>query len=70
MSIQELEAEALKLPEQEREGLAKRLLASVGRERTPAANDPIFGLGSTPVSTGAPDGAAQHDHYLYGAAKR
>jgi hypothetical protein len=70
MSIQELEAEALKLPEEERARLAERLLASLRHEPAPAEDDPIFGLGTDPVATGVPDAAAQHDHYLYGAPKR
>jgi virulence-associated protein VagC len=31
--------------------------------------DPILGLGSEPVECGAPDGAEQHDRYLYRAAE-
>jgi hypothetical protein len=64
MSIEELEDEALKLPEEERIRLAQRLLASVGRVPR-AGNDPIWGLGSAPVSCGTPDGPANHDAYLY-----
>ena len=67
MSIEELEAEALKLPEEERAELAERLLASLRRAPAPADDDPIFGLGTDPIATGVPDAAAQHDHYLYGA---
>ncbi|HEX8670540.1 MAG TPA: hypothetical protein VF710_01555 [Longimicrobium sp.] len=67
MSIQELEAEALKLPERERAKLVARLLASMRREAIEAAEDPILRLGSSPVSTGVLDGAAQHDRYLYGS---
>ncbi|HEX8450692.1 MAG TPA: hypothetical protein VF647_01280 [Longimicrobium sp.] len=68
MSIQELEAEALKLPEGERAKLVARLLASMRREAIEAAEDPIMRLGNSPVSTGVSDGAAQHDRYLYGSA--
>jgi len=64
MSIQELEDEALKLPEDERTRLAQRLLASVGHGLR-AQDDPILGLGSAPVSCGTPDGSANHDAYLY-----
>lgn len=64
MSIEELEDEALKLPEDERIRLAQRLLASVGQGLR-AGDDPILGLGSAPVSCGTPDGAANHDAYLY-----
>jgi hypothetical protein len=67
LSIQELEAEALKLPEEERARLAERLLASLGRAPASTEDDPIFGLGTDPVATGVRDAAAQHDHYLYGA---
>jgi hypothetical protein len=28
-------------------------------------NDPIFGLGDEPVTTGASDGSEHHDRYLY-----
>ena len=28
--------------------------------------DPIFRLGKNPVDVGVTDGAARHDHYLYG----
>jgi hypothetical protein len=67
MSIQELEAEALKLPEDERAKLVARLLASMRREALEPEEDPILRLGTSPVSTGAPDGAARHDRYLYGS---
>ncbi|HLL52843.1 MAG TPA: hypothetical protein VK447_04800 [Myxococcaceae bacterium] len=67
MSIQELEAEALKLPEGERAKLVARLVASMSREEIDAGDDPILRLGTSPVSTGAPDGAARHDRYLYGS---
>jgi hypothetical protein len=54
MSIEELESEALKLSEAERAELAERLLASLrGRaEEEEDEEDPIMGLGRTPVSTG------------------
>jgi len=67
MSIQELEAEALKLPEGERAKLVARLIASMSREAVEAEEDPILRLGTSPVSTGLADGAAQHDRYLYGS---
>lgn len=62
MRVEEIEAEAMRLPEPERVRLAERLLASVPAE---APDDPIFGLGSSPVSSGAPDGSREHDRYVY-----
>lgn len=70
MSIQELEAEALKLPEDERARLAERLLASLSTGAEPAADDPILGLGTAPVISGVPDGSVEHDRYLYGGSQR
>jgi hypothetical protein len=67
MTVQELEAEALKLPEEERAKLVARLVASMGPEADTVEEDPILQIGTSPVSTGAPDGAAQHDRYLYGS---
>jgi hypothetical protein len=67
MGIQELEAEALKLSEDERAKLVARLLASMGRGSIEAEEDPILRLGTSPVYTGTSDGAAQHDRYLYGS---
>ena len=51
MRVEEIEAEAMRLPEPERVRLA--------------SDDPIFGLGSSPVSSGAPDGSREHDRYVY-----
>jgi hypothetical protein len=65
MSIHELEAEALKLPEDERARLAERLLASLGREMVPTGEDPIFGIGRSPVDCGVTDGSVEHDRYIY-----
>lgn len=65
MSIQELEAEALKLPVAEREELVRRLLGKLTEEE---GVDPVLGLGTDPVACGVSDGSAQHDVYLYGAA--
>jgi hypothetical protein len=64
VSIQELEAEALKLSVAEREELVRRLLSNLGGEH---GSDPILGLGSDPVSCGLSDASAHHDVYLYGA---
>ncbi|HEX8245041.1 MAG TPA: hypothetical protein VF541_16140 [Longimicrobium sp.] len=68
MSLQEIEAEALKLPEPERAKLARRLLASLGE--TAEVDDPILSLGSAPVICDVPDGSAEHDRHLYGSALR
>jgi hypothetical protein len=65
MSIREIEIEALKLPEDERARLAKRLLASLAGETAPTGDDPIFGIGRAPANCGVPDGAVDHDRYLY-----
>ena len=67
MTIQELETEALKLPEGERAKLVARLIANMSREEIAPEDDPIRQLGTAPVSTGVPDGAARHDAYLYGS---
>ena len=68
MSLLELEAEALKLPETERALLAKRLLESLGTADDSADDDdPIWGLGSAPVSCNAPDASVELDKYLYGS---
>ena len=68
MTIKELEAAALTLSEHDREELARHLLASVRRHRRPIEEDPIFGLGSSPVECDVTDGSAEHDRYLYGSA--
>ncbi|HET6229497.1 MAG TPA: hypothetical protein VFE05_05405 [Longimicrobiaceae bacterium] len=67
MSLQELETEALKLPESERAVLAERILASLAAGSAPLADDPVFGLGRAPVSCGAPRASVEHDRYLYGS---
>jgi len=40
----------------------------VGRRaaKTPREEDPILGLGKSPVRTGVRDGSTEHDRYLYG----
>jgi len=65
VSIQELEAEALKLSASEREELVRRLLAHLSEEDSA---DPLLGLGADPVVCGVADASAHHDRYLYGAA--
>ncbi|HEX8395644.1 MAG TPA: hypothetical protein VF665_25050 [Longimicrobium sp.] len=65
MSVQELEAEVLRLPAAEREELVRRLLAHVSAG---GAADPLLGLGSDPVACGLADASAHHDRHLYGAA--
>jgi len=65
MTYQEIEEEALKLPEQERRTLAERLMVSLGRVAESSVVDPIFALGANPVRCDAPEGASEHDVYLY-----
>jgi hypothetical protein len=65
VSVQELEAEALKLSPAEREELVRRLLARAGEADQ---MDPLLGLGTDPVMCGTEDASAQHDRYLYGVA--
>lgn len=65
MSVQELEAEALKLSAPEREELVRRLLAHLSEEDSA---DPLLGLGADPVVCGVADASVHHDRYLYGAA--
>ena len=66
MSIEEIEAEALKLPEEERARLAERLLASLNGGTALAHEDPIFGIGSSPIEIdGLTDGSVEHDRYIY-----
>lgn len=69
MRFEELEAEALKLPEAERALLAERLLASLGVGGS-EVEDPILGLGSAPVSLDSRDGSKDHDRHLYGPVDR
>jgi hypothetical protein len=66
MSIQEIEAEALKLSEAERAELVERLLASLRSSDPTEDEDPIWGLGRDPVDAGVADGSTNHDRYLYG----
>ena len=35
-----------------------------------SVSDPAYGLAEEAVSTGIPDLASQHDHFLYGTPKR
>ncbi|HEX8276267.1 MAG TPA: hypothetical protein VF615_26745 [Longimicrobiaceae bacterium] len=65
MTLREIEAEALKLPEQERALLAERLLASLREPAGPVADDPIWGLGTAPVVSGVSNGSVEHDRHLY-----
>ncbi|MBA4156188.1 MAG: hypothetical protein H0X65_01775 [Gemmatimonadetes bacterium] len=64
MSVQELEAEALRLSAPEREELIRRLLAHSSEGESV---DPLLGLGADPVVCGVADASANHDRYLYGA---
>jgi hypothetical protein len=65
VSVQELEAEALKLSAAEREELVRRLLVKLADDD---AVDPLLGLGADPVACGVTDGSAHHDRHRYGAA--
>jgi hypothetical protein len=65
VSIQELEAEALKLSPAEREELVRRLLSRLGEDDS---LDPLLGLGANPVECGVADASVNHDGYLYGTA--
>ena len=66
MSIQELEAEALKLSPAEREELVRRLLSRLNEDD---AVDPLLGMGANPVVCGVADGSVNHDAHLYGTAE-
>jgi hypothetical protein len=41
-----------------------------GSKRYNRSSDPAFNLSQFAVSTGRRDGAAEHDHYVYGSPKR
>jgi len=64
MNVDKIETEALKLPKDERRRLAERLLASLHREIVQTGEDPIFGLGRSPVDCGITDGSVEHDRYI------
>jgi hypothetical protein len=64
MNLREIEAEALKLSEQERALLAERLLASIGEPAGSVADDPSWGLGTAPIVSGVSDGSVEHDRHL------
>jgi hypothetical protein len=71
MSIHELEAAALKLPEDERARLAERLLASLNGGASSAHEDPIFRIGESPIEDDdLTDGSVEHDRYIYQQAQR
>lgn len=65
MTLKELRAEALKLPDDQREELIQHLLASLGKAGKTIDDDPIWGLGSSPVDCGVSDGSINHDDYFY-----
>jgi len=65
MNVDDIETEALKLPEDERARLAERLLASLGRGTVATGEDPIHRIGTAPVDCGVSDGSVEHDRYIY-----
>ncbi len=65
MSVQEIEAEALKLSMAEREELVRRLLAHLNED---ASVDPLLGLGTDPVVGRVADASVHHDRYLHDGA--
>lgn len=68
MVLKEVEAEALKLSEEERAQLAERLLASLRSERALPPDDTIFMIGRAPIDDldGLSDASVNHDRYIYG----
>lgn len=57
MTLKEVQKEALKLSAREREELAQRLLASLGKHEKRIEKDPIFRGGSHPVDLGVTEAA-------------
>jgi|GEM_PF-1760893 len=47
-----------------------RPAAENGQGTSAAADDPLRTIGQHAVETGIKDGAAEHDHYIYGSSKR
>lgn len=66
MRVEEIEAEAMSLPEPERARLAERLFASLRALPPVPPDDPIRTLGIDPVDMGITDGSTNHDFSLYG----
>ena len=66
MNADEIEAEAMKLPEDERVRLAGLILASSSRNTAPTEEDPIFEIGRSPIEDDdLSDGSVEHDRYIY-----
>ena len=66
MNADEIEAEAMKLPEDERVRLAELILASLSRNPAPPGDDPIFGIGRSPIEDDdLSDGSVEHDRHIY-----
>ncbi|HEV7589700.1 MAG TPA: hypothetical protein VGO40_16410 [Longimicrobium sp.] len=66
MNMDQIEIEALKLPEDERARLAERLLASLGSDTAPLAEDSIFRIGRSQIEDDdLSDGSVEHDRYIY-----
>ena len=71
MSIHDIEAQALKLPENERARLAERLLASLNSGTSSPQEDPIFRIGRSPIEDDdLTDGSVEHDKYIYQQTQR
>jgi hypothetical protein len=67
MTLKEIEAAALRLSDADREELVEHLKASLPKRRPPIEDDPIWGLGSSPVDCGVGDGSINHDDYFHDA---
>lgn len=65
MTVEELLARALMLPDAERAELARRLIESLSASEPTEDEDPIWGLGRDPVDTGVVDGSTNHDQHIY-----
>jgi len=67
MKIEEVESAALQLSQRDLEELVEHLQAQLRRRGKAIEDDPIYGLGSSPVDCDVTDGAVNHDRYVYGS---